>query len=110
MKTKKVINGIIYMYTGPSGKSYIGQTINEYSRIYAHKLAKYKDSNAFHNAIRKYGFDAFEYKILHSGISDINELNKLEETEILQRDTMSPNGYNLQSGGFSRKMSEETKT
>lgn len=46
--------GIIYKYTSPSGKSYIGQTVNEVSRKYKHKLETSKSKTKFGSAIRKY--------------------------------------------------------
>jgi len=34
------MKGIIYKYTSPSGKVYIGKTINEKKRLYRHKYDK----------------------------------------------------------------------
>ena len=47
--------GIVYMYTSPSGKYYIGQTVNETSRKSKHKLETSKSKTKFGSAIRKYG-------------------------------------------------------
>ena len=93
--------GIIYMYTSPSGKSYIGQTWNESARKNQHRL--HGSKSIFHQAIKKYTFDNFIYEILHFGIESQNVLNCLEEIEIKSRDTIYPNGYNMcisGSGGF----------
>ena len=60
------MKGIIYKSTSPSGKAYIGQTINENKRKRQH-IANSKNSNSkyyylpFYAAIRKYGFDSFSY-------------------------------------------------
>jgi group I intron endonuclease len=97
------------MYTSPSGKSYIGQTIDEKRRKHQHQFDKINICTAFKNAIYKYGFDNFKYEVLHSGIETKEELNRLEEKEISERKTLSPLGYNLLSGGNSRIPSEETR-
>jgi group I intron endonuclease len=97
------------MYTSPSGKSYIGQTIDEKRRKHQHQFDKINVCPAFRNAIYKYGFDNFKYEILHSGIETKEQLNFLEEKEIKERKTLSPFGYNLNTGGRSMIPSEETK-
>jgi group I intron endonuclease len=104
----KEINGIIYMYTSPSGKSYIGQTIHEEIRKATHKYA-YGDSSVFHRAIKRYGVENFLYTVLHRDVKSIDELNRLEEAEIKLHSSLSPNGYNLQSGGLSKIPCEETR-
>jgi hypothetical protein len=40
--------GIIYKYTSPSNKSYIGQTIHEHTRYMRHKRMEW--DNKFHRA------------------------------------------------------------
>lgn len=98
------------MYTSPSGKSYIGQTIYEKTRKCQHLRSafRYNSQCTFHKAIRKYGIENFQYIVLHSGIDSKKELNRLEEVEIFIRNTMSPHGYNDQSGGESQLLSAET--
>lgn len=90
--------GIIYMYTSPSGKRYIGQTWNEQRRKQEHRAANGK-TVAFHAAIKKYGKDAFVYEILHCNIATQEDINRLESLEIKRLNTLHPNGYNLTSGG-----------
>lgn len=49
--------GIIYKYTSPSGKSYIGQTINEVQRRYDFRnLNETYAGLKIENARHKYGF------------------------------------------------------
>lgn len=52
-----MIKGIIYMYESPSGKKYIGQTINEISRKCRFRdLTKcYAGGGKLENARKKYG-------------------------------------------------------
>jgi group I intron endonuclease len=101
------MNGIIYRYTAPNGKHYIGQTIEESRRISAHKLASC--SGVFHRAIKKYGFCSFEYTVLHRGIDNFDDLNRLEQEEISRHNSISPNGYNLNSGGKNGRPCEEVR-
>ena len=58
--------GIIYKYTSPSGKCYIGQTIKENIRKSQHKQAS-KDiytTHPFYRAVQKYGWKNFSYEVL----------------------------------------------
>lgn len=123
------MKGVIYKYTSPSGKSYIGQTINEHKRKLQHK---YNSSHInskyyylpFYVAIRKYGFDSFNYEILYTIISDdINEVHKiLDNMEIYYIGQYNSyyEGYNCTIGGstpgsgsthpsYGRKLSERHK-
>jgi hypothetical protein len=54
------MRGVIYKYTSPSGKSYIGQTVREDQRKKEHYYLAYCYENSkfdtkFYKAIRKYG-------------------------------------------------------
>lgn len=94
--------GVIYIATSnTSGKSYIGRDINSTERRNEHRREAYsKDSNAynthFHNAIRKYGFDDFEWNILYKATEDM--LNIAEMCAIYVYDTYY-SGYNCTFGG-----------
>ncbi len=90
--------GIIYVYTSPSGKKYVGQTWCEQRRKQDHKYANGK-SAAFHSAIKKYGIDSFSYEVLHQFIETQKSMNELESMEIKRLNTIYPFGYNLTSGG-----------
>lgn len=95
-----------------NGKIYIGQTVRKlYDRKSDHHLqAKNNcDSMPFHRAIRKYGKTGFEWHILADNIDDVGELNRLEKHYIAQYKSLSPNGYNLQQGGWNGYHHEETK-
>ena len=95
-----------------NGKVYIGQTsvsLNE--RKGNHRLLALSrgSKNHFHSAIRKYGWDAFEWKILERFL--VREvLNSSERFWILKyRSTDSRKGYNCTHGGDSCEFTEETK-
>lgn len=58
------MRGIVYKYTNKiNGKVYIGQTIHEKHRMEFHRGC-YSESY-FHTAIKKYGWENFEYTILY---------------------------------------------
>lgn len=99
-----MIEGIIYKYTSPSGKCYIGQTTNEILR------RKKWNSNIYHyagtkidRARKKYGSKNFKYEVLvrnkySSRSIAIEYLNRLEIYYIGLYDSYK-NGYNCTMGG-----------
>lgn len=95
-----------------NGKCYIGQTVHELKRKRNHRSDArnlVNDGSFFHKAIRKYGYDSFEYTVLHSGKTK-EELNVLEQVEIEKHNTLIPFGYNLKTGGMQNvKLSVESK-
>jgi group I intron endonuclease len=96
----------IYQHTSPSGKSYIGQTNNYKSRCRQHQ--EESGSTAFSNAVKKYGWDEFQHRILAENLT-LEEANGLEELAIIELNTIAPNGYNLLGGGNNRYASEQVK-
>lgn len=97
---------LVYKFTSPSGKSYIGQTRNLRNRIAAHKSKS--GCIAFRDAISKYGFDSFTQEILKDNLT-LDEANYWEEFYIAEFNTLVPHGYNLLSGGGNALHHEETK-
>lgn len=90
------MNGIIYKYTTPSGKSYIGKTIHEHTRYMRHK--RMEGDTPFHRAINKYGFENVSYEVI--AYADTTEmLNFMERHFIRKFNTYGENGYNLTQGG-----------
>jgi group I intron endonuclease len=101
------MNYLIYKYTGPSGKSYIGQTKNHIRRISEH-TSKRNRCRVFHAAIKKYGWDNFTCEILAENLT-LETANKLEESYITEHQTIAPNGYNLREGGNNHLVSDDVK-
>lgn len=100
--------GIIYSYKNKTnGKRYIGQTINPQQRKSAHISDSTHIDTKFYRAVRKYGWDNFEYEILAES-EDRNELDKLE-VDFIKSFNSIENGYNIRSGGEHPTMGEETK-
>ena len=97
-----MITGIIYEFRNTiNNKYYVGQTIRPDLRYNEHKAAQ--GDTLFHRAIRKYGFDKFEYTVVNQySAADVYELkNILNDAEIKQidyRDSYN-NGYNMNRGG-----------
>lgn len=88
----------IYKITSPSGKIYIGQSINiEGRRSKYVKNELYKQGKITHS-IKKYGFDAHTFEIVGSYPKE--ELDRWEVFFILLYDSFwGPNGLNLTPGG-----------
>lgn len=109
--------GFIYKYTSPSGKEYIGLTarciklrwkehINDYKRALKCGF-KIKCCVALYLAFHKYGIESFTKEILIE--CDNKDLSDNEKKMIIKHNTLSPNGYNLNSGGEQDKqLSDET--
>lgn len=90
--------GFIYKYTGPNGKSYIGQTIYSLKeRAKTSNGSGYSNCTIFFRAIQKYGFENFKSEILGEFL--IKELDEKEKFFIEKENTMQPNGYNIKPGG-----------
>lgn len=116
--------GIIYKYTSPSGKCYIGQTMFPRRRRHDHKnCAKNGDNRAFYKAIRKYGWDSFSYEVLYTTFEEDIKIRQdiLNEKEVyyINKYDSFKNGYNMTPGGenysgenhpsFGTHLSEEHK-
>ena len=96
---------IIYKWTSPSGKQYIGQTIyslNEKYKWYK-KQARSDDSNRLiFNAIRKYGIENMKFELIEQNENwTQQDLNNKEIFYIDHYNTYFKNGsgYNMTRGG-----------
>lgn len=96
------MTGIYKITNQINGKSYIGQSINIDKRIKEHfwKATCEKDksfNSILHIAIRKYGAEQFIWEVLEECSVDI--IDEREKYYIEKYNTISPNGYNILSGG-----------
>ena len=90
--------GLIYKFTSPSNKSYVGKTVQSFSkRMYGHRK-KSSTCTALKNAINKYGWNQMKREIVEENIPE-DQLNDREKYWIKTYDTMAPHGYNLTDGG-----------
>lgn len=104
------IEGKIYKITNLlNGKIYIGQTKHSVEKRYReHCSPYYKNKQAIHLAILKYGKENFVLEQLDTA-STVDELNQKEYEWIVKEDCIAPKGYNLRAGGMQPGISEETR-
>ena len=96
----------IYVATSPSGKQYVGQTVQTFEdRINSHKSSS-SNCTLLKYAIRKYGFDNLSWKVIEEIPTFL--LNDRERHWIKVLNTMAPNGYNCDTGGNARKELSQT--
>lgn len=86
----------IYKHTSPSGKCYIGQTVNVRKRW---RETAYSGCPKFYKAIQKYGWDNIQHEIL-CVCHDAEEANEAEARFIESYDSIN-NGYNVVVGAGS---------
>lgn len=104
---------VIYSLCFPSGKFYVGQTVNFNDRMNGHKSDstnsnKRKYNSLINNAIRKYGWDRVAKKI--EQVCSLENVDEWERFYIQAYNSLAPNGYNLESGGNKNKIiSDETR-
>lgn len=95
----KIIIGIYCIKNKLNNKCYIGQSNNIKRRWRRHLTTIKHKKLPIYLALDKYGIDNFEFTILEECKTE--ELNDKEGYWINLFNTMSPNGYNLTSGGGS---------
>jgi predicted GIY-YIG superfamily endonuclease len=103
---KRTPGPLIYLFTFPNGKHYIGQTMIPFEvRMTKHKSsAKNRLTGgcaALNAAINKYEWHNIKKEVLI--LCDEETIDMYEQKFIYQYDSMYPNGYNLDSGGSLRK-------
>ena len=98
----------IYKITNTNNnKVYIGQTINSLDkRLNKHKaqINCKNQCSALYSAMRKYGVSTFNIEPIVEGCFSKEELNNLEVFFIRNTQSLSPEGYNLQTGGGSFRL------
>ena len=98
-----MIEGVIYRYKSPSGKYYIGQTVNEERRRRCFLYDESYGGSKIDNARKKYGPKNFEYTVLMKISGDNPEEVKkyLDTLEIgfIRIYNSIENGYNITEGG-----------
>ena len=108
--------GVVYVLTSPSGKQYVGQTVQTpRERFRGHKCASWRlPKLLISKAINKYGADNFKIETIEPA-SGSTDLENKEAYWIKTLNTMSPHGYNtrdVKKGHFTedvRKKISEAK-
>lgn len=98
----------IYKITSPSLRIYIGQSVNIENRLAIYKGMFCKKQAKLYASFLKYGFINHRFEVIEECLE--SELNDREEYYIKLFDSCDYlKGLNLQSGGRSKRQSEETK-
>ena len=107
------MSNIYKIYNNINEKLYIGQTINTIDYRFKKHLSEINSTtscSALYSAFKKYGKENFQIELIISGDFTPEVLNELEIFYIKEYNSLSPNGYNLQSGGkLNMIVSEETR-
>jgi group I intron endonuclease len=88
----------IYKITSPSGKVYIGQTVDLRRRLVRYKRADCKLQKALHSSILKYGWESHTVEILYAGPLTGEGRDQLEIHYIRIYNSFK-GGLNLTEGG-----------
>lgn len=88
--------GLIYKFTHPNGKGFIGKTVRPIQECAGYKGRHYESEPAFYPALRKFGFEAFEAEILEE--VPVKFLTKSLQEWISKYNTLTPFGYNVKPG------------
>lgn len=92
------ITGIYGIRHKASGRWYVGQAYDIRKRFKDHRaMASTKTRKHFYLSLRKYGHDAFAWRILER--CEKAELNRREKFWIQKLNSVEPRGYNLTTGG-----------
>jgi len=98
--------GIYVIRHRRSGKCYVGQSVNINRRWEEHRKGC-GHSPALSGAFKKYGLDSFQFEVLE--VCGRDQLNEREGFWVKQLNSMSPNGYNLTTGGGQPSVVAETR-
>lgn len=86
--------GIIYKI---NSKCYIGQTSRSLNKRWNEHCNLKGSSKVLSTAINKYSANNFEITVLKT-VTDDSKLDDLEKEYIIKYNSISPNGYDLESG------------
>jgi len=90
----------VYCFTNKTNnKKYVGITSNMEQRYKQHKTARNR-CPVFSNAIKKYGFETFDFIVLEENLTQ-EDAKLLEKKFIKEFNSIVPNGYNRTEGGDS---------
>lgn len=96
---------IVYAYTFPNNKKYIGKTCRTLNKRQGNNFIRYKKCRLLWNAIQKYGIDSIKQEILFEKDTSSSEVCEIEKyfIELYKTNVNKYNnpsyGYNLTGGG-----------
>lgn len=95
--------GYIYKITSPSGRIYIGKTVNLKSRLSSYKTSPSKQQKLIYRSLLKYGYDNHGITVVKEGLMSSELLSKYEIYFIKKFNSYFYNnkklGLNLTTGG-----------
>lgn len=94
---KEKICGIYKVTNKLNGNCYIGQSVDIHKRFNAHKSLRKKGASALIDEMSSYGKESFLFEVFEECEREL--LNEREIFWIEKLNCISPNGYNLNSGG-----------
>lgn len=93
----EIVKDIYIIKNDINDKVYIGQSVNAEQRFVQHcKASSSKENSLIAKAIQKYGKEHFHFELLEKQIINYNEREKYW---IEYYNSLTPNGYNILSGG-----------
>jgi len=100
--------GYIYILTNKiNGKKYVGQTLrNDINIRWKEHMNNKNNNTCISKAFNKYNIKNFKFQIICICFDE--DCNKYEIDYIKKYNTISPNGYNLESGGNNSKCHPDT--
>lgn len=100
----------LYIHTNKvNGKRYIGITRQDPEQRWGSSGSNYKESPHLNSAISKYGWDNFEHRIVHSGMTK-DDACLLEKHYINYYKSQDKRyGYNIYEGGTAPSLPQETR-
>ena len=97
----------VYCHIFPNGKRYIGITCQELKRRW--REGRGYEGQPVYDAILKYGWKNIRHELLFDGLTkEEAEQKEIELIEVLETDSHK-HGYNVEKGGRTSVISEETK-
>jgi group I intron endonuclease len=84
---------VIYLFSFPNGKHYVGRTENFSNRLAEHKYNSKRRKYKLYNAINMYGWDNIDKKVIEE-VVDLKDAIIAEYKNILKYDSIN-NGYNI---------------
>lgn len=101
----------IYKVTSPTGRVYIGQSINILSRFKRYKDLNCESQRKLHRSLVKYGFNFHRFEIVHELPIDVDK-EVMDSYEQLYIETYTAGGFkmlNIKGGGNNGPSSKETR-
>ena len=86
-------SGVIYKITSPSGRYYIGKTVNLNGRLSSYKNHNNKEQRLVYNSILKYGWEKHIWVMLPSQISKEIKKNSSQFVRTLKVENKKCNGF-----------------